>query len=334
MKKEKIEAFFALLTAGLWEKEVRLSQFRDIDYNELYRLAQEQSVLGLVLQGIEWFKNHNLNALEISGTSERARADIDLNIPKALLLQWIGEVQVIEQQNKKMNAFVADLIEKLRKNGIYTLLVKGQGIAQCYEKPLWRCSGDVDLFLSESNYEKAKAFLMPMAETIDPEWKTSMHLGMTIDGWVVELHGSLRGSLSTRINRELEEIKHETFYDGKVRSWINNGTHIFLLDANNDIIYVFTHFLNHFYKGGIGLRQICDWCRLLWNYRSVIKVTLLEKRLTEMGLMTEWRAFGAFAVEWLGMPVDAMPFYSPAAKWKRKAQKICSFIMEVGNFDA
>lgn len=58
-----------------------------------------------------------------------------------LLLQWIGEVQVIEQRNKAMNQFVAELIEKLRKADIYALLVKGQGIAQCYEKPLWRCSG-------------------------------------------------------------------------------------------------------------------------------------------------------------------------------------------------
>lgn len=75
-----------------------------------------------------------------------------------MLLQWIGEVQVIEQRNKEMNAFVADLIEKLRKVDIYSLLVKGQGVAQCYEKPLWRSCGDVDLFLSDANYKKAKFF--------------------------------------------------------------------------------------------------------------------------------------------------------------------------------
>ena len=40
-------------------------------------------------------------------------------------MQWIGEVQVIEQRNKDMNKFIVDLIEKLRKNDIYTLLVKG-----------------------------------------------------------------------------------------------------------------------------------------------------------------------------------------------------------------
>lgn len=50
-----------------------------------------------------------------------------------------------------------------------------------------------------------------------------------------------------------------------------------------------------------------------------------------MGLMSEWRAFGAFAVEYLGMPSEAMPFYSSDKKRKRKADKICAFILEVGN---
>ena len=50
-----------------------------------------------------------------------------------------------------------------------------------------------------------------------------------------------------------------------------------------------------------------------------------------MGLVSEWKAFGAFTVDYLGMPVDAMPLYSADAKWKKKADKICTFILAVGN---
>ena len=156
------QAFFELLRAGLWiggNPDIRISG--TTGWQEVYQLAQEQSVQGIVLQGIEWFKNHNLNP------------DLDLNIPKVLLLQWIGEVQVIEQRNKDMNAFIADLIEKLGKNDIYALLVKGQGIAQCYEKPLWRCSGDVDLLLSYENYQKVKTLLTPLAVSIQPLFRWS-----------------------------------------------------------------------------------------------------------------------------------------------------------------
>ena len=51
-----------------------------------------------------------------------------------------------------------------------------------------------------------------------------------------------------------------------------------------------------------------------------------------MGLATEWRAFAAYAVDFLGMPVESMPLYDDSAKWKSKAEKIQSFIVKSGNF--
>lgn len=330
MGDKTIEEFIVLLRAGLWEEgyinlnpDVNLLSKQSnqgranekVDWEEVYQLAQEQSVQGLVLQGLEELRAKNL----------------ELRVPQMLLLQWIGEVQIIEQQNKEMNAFLAELIERLRKNDIYALLVKGQGVAQCYEKPLWRLSGDVDLFLSDSNYEKAKRLLLPLASEVETESVGSKHLGMTIDGFVVELHGTLRSGLSLRVEKGLDEIKKAVFFGGKVRSWTNGGTQVFLLNADEDVVYVFTHLLQHFFKEGLGLRQICDWCRLLWCYHSRLDLQLLESRILKMGLMSEWKAFGAFAVDYLGMPSEAMPMYSADARWKKKADKICSFILEVGN---
>ena len=347
MRDNSLEAFFVLVRAGLFpvhgegvmvhgqdKRQSRAieSLFRDVDWNEVYQLAQEQSVQGLVLAGIEQYKN--LNVLETFGTSERARANLDVN--QKLLLQWIGEVQMIEQRNKEMNVFVADLIEKLRKEDIYAILVKGQGVAQCYEKPLWRCSGDVDLFLSESNYERAKLLLQPMASHVDDEGISAKHLGMTIDGFVVELHGTLHGGLSSKVDKELDDVLNDTFHGGNVRSWNNNGVQIFLLGPENDVFYVFTHYLQHFYKEGVGLRQICDWGRLIWAYRDSLNNGLLEQRIKRAGLMSEWKAFGALAIEYLGFPKNSMPLLDVRSKkedvrWRKKADRIMEFILKSGN---
>ena len=175
IKNHNIQAFFALLRSGLWGKgnsEIRIDE--TTDWQEVYRLATEQSVLGLVLDGLE----HS-----------------DVKPPKALLLQWIGEVQVIEQKNRSMNAFITELIEKLRKNYVYTLLVKGQGVAQCYERPYWRCSGDIDLLLSNDNYKKAKSALIPIASEVANEDETTKHQALVINGFDVELHGKMPFSL-------------------------------------------------------------------------------------------------------------------------------------------
>ena len=315
VKNDTFSDFYPLVRVGLWGKaganlNVNHNLNEDVDWDEVYQLAQEQSILGLVLAGVE---------------------HLDVKPPKELLLQWIGEVQVIEQQNRAMNLFVAELAEKMRVADIYTILIKGQGVAQSYERPLLRTCGDVDLFLSMEGYNKAKAFLMPLASSMETEYENSKHIGMTIDGWTVELHGSLRGSLSRRINCELESIQDDTLKRGNVRVWDNDGVPIYLLGKENDIVYVFAHFLNHFYKEGVGLRQICDWCRLLWTYRDEIDKKKIEGRIRRMGLVSEWKAFGAYAVEYLGMPIEAMPMYEPSAKWVKKAERINDFIMCVGN---
>lgn len=273
------QAFFVLVRAGLWEKEVRLAPFGKIDFQEVYRLAEEQSVLGVVLAGFE-------------------RSGIKPS--QDLLLQWIGDVQMIEHQNLGMNKFVAQLIEKLHKNDIDTLLVKGQGIAQCYEKPLWRACGDVDLLLSDENYTKAKKVLTPLASNVDDENIARKHLSMTIDDWTVELHGTMFGGWSISVDKLIGEAQEDCFLSGSVRSWDNCGTQVFLPSPNNDLIFVFTHILQHFFIEGIGLRQICDWCRLIWTYRDNIDLRLLGKRLTISGLMPKWKAFSALAVEYLG----------------------------------
>lgn len=308
-----LQSFFALVKAGLWGQNVRLSASDNIDYKQIYQIAEEQSVLGLIAAGLEHLK--------------------DVRAPKEDVLQFVGQALQLEQRNKAMNAYLAELIELLRKKDVYAILVKGQGIAQCYEKPLWRASGDVDLLLSDSNYEKAKQILMPMAESAEEEYKTFKHLGLTMPGgYVVELHGTLHSRLSRRVDSVIDEAQNDVFFGGNVRSWPNGGTTVFLPALDDDAIFVFTHILHHYYIEGIGLRQICDWCRLLWTYRSGINVKLLEQRLRKAGLMSEWRAFAALAVDWLGIPVEAMPLYSPDKKWSRKAKRILAFVLECGNF--
>lgn len=313
--------FFALVRAGIFPDQAEGDMVKyffpdDVDLTDVYRLAEEQSIIGLIADGIDRFK--------VQGSG--------FKIPQEWVLQLVGQTLQIEQRNKALNSFVAQLIEELRKKDIYALLVKGQGVAQCYEKPLWRTCGDVDLLLSEGNYEKAKKLLMPLATNVETEFTHFKHIGMTIDSWVVELHGTLHSRLSAQVDRMIDEVQEEVFYGGNVRPWQNGQTQVFLPAPNEDVIFVFTHILHHFFFEGIGLRQICDWCRLLWTYRDTLDVRLLEQRLRKAELMSEWKSFAAFAVKYLGMPLEAMPLYDADEKWKLKADRICRFVMEVGNF--
>lgn len=308
------QIFLALVRAGLWVDtnfNLNINIDNKLDWGGVYQLAEKQSVIGLVLAGME---------------------HTDAKPPQELLLRWIGEVQLVEQRNKAMNSFVAELIGCLRKDNIYAILVKGQGVAQCYEKPLWRTSGDIDLLLSDSNYKRAKNALIPFANSVETEAKKVKHLGMCIDGWIVELHGSLKSGLLPKMDKVVVEVVDDVIFGGNVRSWTIEGQLVHVPAPNNDVFLVFTHIIKHFFRGGIGFRQICDWCRLLWMYKEALNIKLLSYWIESAGILSEWKAFAAFAVNYMGMPVESIPLYSSEKKWAIKAEKIIAYMLSVGNF--
>ena len=300
-------AFFALVRAGLWGTEARLAHYGSIGWSRVYKLASEQSLLGLVLAGLE-------------------RADV--KPPQAILLQWIGEVQMLEQRNRAMNEFVEGLFKKMQSAGIEAILVKGQGVAQCYERPFWRASGDVDLLFDAKNYESAKDVLVPMGKITEDEDLKKRHQALSIQGFIVELHGRMPFAMSGKADRVIEEAVEIANTNHFVFADVLEGVSVPKPDEH--IFIVFTHFLHHFFLEGVGLRQICDWCRMLWKYRETLNYSLLESRIIRSGLMSEWRGFAELAVSALGMPVEAMPFYEKG--YERRAGHVLRYVMKNGNF--
>ena len=323
MKKKQLKdsntlAFISLVKAGLWKKEARLSCYAPIDFTQVFRIAKEQTVLGLVMEGIDfWKKQEDYNP--------------DL-LPYRLLVKWILPLQKTEQKNLSMNSFIERLFLFLENNQVQAVLMKGQGIAQCYDNPLWRTCGDVDLLLDTENYHKAIEITEPFRNALLEVNPYQLHYGMLLkSGIILELHGKMHTRLSKRIDSLVDKVQEETLKGGKTRVWHCGDTDILLPAPDQDVIFIFTHILHHLFIEGIGLRQICDWCRLLHTYKAELDVPLLEARLREMKLLSEWKAFAAFAVDWLGMEESSVPLYDASAKWKRKARALMAIVLESGN---
>jgi hypothetical protein len=306
------EAFLELVRAGLWETIAQIQSYTDIDYSFLMRLAQDQRVVGLVAAGFEHVS--------------------DTVIPRTDALKFLGHTLQIEQRNIALNYFIGVIVDQMRKAGIEPLLVKGQGIAQCYERPLWRSSGDVDFFLDENGFMRAKELLMPLSSYSKSGGQYSKEFALTIHDWMIELHGSLRTGLSARVDKQVDAVQRDTFERKHIRIWKNAETDVLLPNPDNDVFFVFTHFIKHFYKGGMNLRQVCDWCRLLWTYKDSLNHSVLESRIRKTGLMMEWRVFSVMTIDWLGMPEAAMPLLVYDDNLKRKAEKALIYILRKGKW--
>ena len=304
--------FFALLRSGLWNEVPERTPFAvGVDWDALYRLSREQTVVPLVGDGI----------------NRLPKEFLPKNQPK-LLDPFLGNMMSTAKRNRSLDTFIPKLFNALQ--GIPTVLVKGQSLAQDYPDPARRQPGDIDLLLLPSSYDAAKAVLLPKASVVLEEKRSIWHQGMRFKSVEVELHGSISTLMSRKLDQKLAALLEELF-DGRSFPVVTlDGAEIPVPDPGFNAVYIFVHFLQHYWAGGVGLRQLVDWMTFVSVHKRDIHPVILEKRLEDLGLMHLWKVFTGFAQEYLGCPVEKLPLAS--APDSRKNARIWRYIRRCGNF--
>ena len=309
-KKTDIQ-FFTLLRSGLWNEVPERAPFADgTDWEALYRLSQEQTVVPLVAEGINRLPREFLPA-------EPERMD-----------PFLGDMMSTAKRNRVLDAFIPKLFRALE--GVPVVLVKGQSLAQDYPDPERRQPGDIDLLLLPESYEAAKAILLPKATSVEDEGRGIWHQGMHFRSVEVEIHGSISTLMSRKLDRRLAALLEDQF-DGRTFPTVSiGGERIPVPDADFNALYVFVHFLQHYWSGGVGLRQLVDWMTFVSVHKRDIHPVLLEKRLETLGLLNVWKVFTGFAQEYLGCPAEKQLFAAPPDTTKNA--RIWKYIRRCGNF--
>lgn len=304
------QAFLELLKAGLWGTEVREGDFldKDIDWEQVVELAREQTVVGIVGEAM----------------SQLPRGVM----PRPLYLQVLKEVMEIEEENKRMNGLIPILFRTLDQLGVQSWLLKGQGVAQCYENPMRRMSGDIDVFFPHmTDYEKSREdFLLHLKpEDVHNDNYQTKTLEFDYKGIYIELHGQILPVVNRRCSRNFAKFQEECQIENG-KTW--NGA--ILPPLRFDAVFIFMHMVRHYFGGGIGLRQVSDWMRYVHVHHKDIHEEKLKEDLQKTGLFKLWQAFGCMAVEYLRCPQESMFFYS--SSFTKQGRRLLKYILESGNF--
>jgi hypothetical protein len=303
--------FFALLRSGLWNEVPERAAFAGgVDWEALYRLAFAQTVVPLVTDGVNRLPQEFLPA-------EPERLD-----------PFLGDMMATAKRNRQLDAFIPKLFGALQ--GIPTVLIKGQSLAQDYPDPERRQPGDIDLLLLPESYEAAKTVLLPKATKVLDEEKAIWHQGMRFHSIEVEIHGSISTLMSRELDRKLAALLEEQF-DGRAFPTVPiGGADVPVPEADFNAIYIFVHFLHHYWAGGVGLRQFVDWMTFVSVHKRDIHPVILEKRLQDLDLLDVWKTFTGFAQEYLGCPSEKLPL--AAAPDAGKNARIWRYVRRCGNF--
>ncbi len=242
---------FPLLRLGLGnsvpEKE-NLSDFIMLpaaQWTRLGEIAQEQGVLGVMLDGID-----RLEATGYGATRE---------LSKEQKLEWIGNVlNGYEARNQHQLAVIEELQNKWAEAGLRMMVMKGQAMGTYYPNPKHRAPGDIDCYLFDGyaiGNETAKVW----ADKVDEGWyKHSVisYKGETIENDQFFVH-TREGKKSKQLNQVLVDTLKVQCIDRL------SETEALLPPPMFNALFLTYHALAHFLEEGLRLKQILDWAMFL-----------------------------------------------------------------------
>lgn len=300
-----IKLFFDLIQISIGSKDRFQNIPVDEEWQELYDLAQKQSLAGVLLKGVD----KTLNTFPDSKPS--------------ILFKWICIQQYTLAQNKLHNEKAKELCEWFARGGFRSCVLKGQGTALYYEQPECRQCGDIDIWV-EGDRDVILEFIRQheyIIESVDIK-HSDVHF---YDDVPVEVHFLPSWMYCPSTNIKLQKY----ISDSSDRQFSNKDdicgfTHTTIAF---DLVYSMVHIFRHIFSEGIGLRQLMDYYYILLSSNEEQRATaydvLCDLRLRSFAGGIMWILQNIFGIkkEYLLCPVN-----------ERHGEFLLSEILTAGNF--
>ena len=265
--------FFEFLQVAIGNRESLSCELSDNEWQDIFLLLKKHALLGVGFTAVE--------RLHAKGVV----------CPAQLRLQWYALVVQIERKNEQLNGLCKKVTEQYEHDGLSTCILKGQGNILNYPKELGRRrqSGDIDVWATPINneglrikdkgiaiavqtgkneveyvdYHGHKAIreyvrLQYRLKGMDSHPKACYHHidAPDMDGIEVEVHYRPTFCRSFIRNRRMQK-----WFDTLASECMSNRTSegFAVPTASFNVVYQMAHLFEHYFEGGIGLRQMMDY---------------------------------------------------------------------------
>lgn len=223
---------FELLLVSTGARKALRQTYTDNDWKGALAIAQDQAIVGVLLSAIE---------------------NLDVQPPKPLLLQWIGLVQLLEQESERMAVAGASVVKYFQEHDFACQILKGSAVARYYPQPQRRSSGDIDVWV-----EGGRKRIYDFARAFDKDGKLygvnyhHIHFHL-IEDVHIEVHIWPSFLSSPLRNRRLHRFSnmHRPTLESTMPS------------LAFDRVFIMLHCYRHICGHGVGLRQIMDYYYVL-----------------------------------------------------------------------
>ena len=252
--------FYEFIRVALGTRDVLSREPSTAEWGELYREAQRQCVVALLVDGLE-------------------RLAAEQRPPQQLLMQWIGQMQIVEA-NYALQCNRAKVLTALfAEKGYRSCVLKGVGFAQLYDNPARRQCGDIDLWV-DGDRKEIMAWLKGQYSIehvlwhhVDPAIFDDVHTEIHFyPGWMYNpfLNRRLQRWFESQKEAQMAKIDSEL---GFVHS-----------SARFNAVYSLVHTYHHLIEEGVGLRHIIDYYYIVQSLPDIERSAVVAD-LKRLGLL-------------------------------------------------
>lgn len=295
---------FAVLKAGLSRDEsLDTEGFRTLfdasggrpDWKAVYRLASAQGVLAVAWDGVQRLV-------------DAGALDSGMQPDRNTMLQWVYNVQVIEQRYERQRRSIAELAGFYAGHDIRMMLLKGYGLSLCYPVPEHRPCGDIDIWLY-GEQERADE-LLRREKGIEVREDKHHHTIFFVNGVLVENHYDFLNVHAHISNRGLETVLQELAKSGSAETHVDSGegqTAVWLPPADFNALFLLRHAAVHYAAVNIGLRHVVDWAMFVAEYGGQVDWVRLERTAVEYNMHRFLYCLNEIAVKCTGLDEELFP---------------------------
>lgn len=233
------QAFFKLLRLATGASSDNVVELDEEGWKAVFDMSQKQTLIAVALDGVE-------------------KLPAGKRPPAAVLMPWIALVQQIEAANRRLNTLAVKVCERFRKDGMGSVVLKGQGNALLYPKPLHRMAGDIDLWV-----EGSRDALVAYVRRYCPGEEIVYHHAdfPVLKDTEIEIHFTPSWMNDFLTDRRLQEY----FRDSMPRQMLHmvelpeGAGRISVPTPDMNRIYILLHIYRHLFDEGVGLRQLLDY---------------------------------------------------------------------------
>lgn len=231
----------------------------DIDWDAIFRIAQEQAVSGVAFAGVMNWRRSDIGQRNIRQFSPR------------LFTPWYGLACMLRQENERLTELCRKICGIFGQAGFRACILKGQGNAALYrtgtdiDTDLIRTSGDIDVWVMPegvSSIAESRKLVTGYIRSICPGASQALqHIDFpVVRDVVIEVHYvpvmDNNPIMDRRLKRFFEEHASDCF--GNVE---RGGFAVPTKSVNG--LFQLHHIKRHFINEGIGMRHVIDYYFLL-----------------------------------------------------------------------